>query len=339
MLYDTASRASRPSRRFARVLLALVAALILLGSAMLAASASATLVKFEADWQDDGTILVVWETSKEVDSIAFFLYRAESETGPWDDYYDFEPATGVSSGATYLFMDDEVTEGITYWYYLEELDYDGNSSFHGPIMATEEAFFATSTKTSGTRSATSTPIATTKPGQDSVPTATRLYTNTPPPTAAGTSLPAQTQSPPQSGGTVPTTASRSGSPLVTTPTPVGGVPPAPSDPPSPEATATPEGGQIQLTDTPTVAEAPTLQTLQQTPNPSPPTQQLAAAPKEFSQPLLDVSAARATSAPPVQAPRNSVANPRVVLLLGISTLAAAAILGALALLIWRRRAR
>jgi hypothetical protein len=320
-----AIRASRPAHKLARVIVALIAAAVLLGSALRDASASITLIKFEAAWQDNGTIRVVWETSSENGSVAYFLYRAKAESGPWEDYYDFEAATGYEDhGATYAFVDDEVTEGVTYWYRLEELDYDGNSSFHGPIMAVEGAISATSTSTSGTRSATSTPTS-----------GTNLLTSTP----TATQRPRQ-DSTPGAGGTVSVMASpRPGSPLVTTPTPIGGIPPAPPATLSPEVTATSEDQQIQQTDTPTVTTAPTLQPSQQSPTPLPSPQPIAAAPKETSQPLLDAAAAQTPPAPPAETRRNNTASSRLALLLGASALAAAAILGAVVLLIWRRRSR
>jgi hypothetical protein len=114
--------------------MALCTAAILVGSAPSDTSAAVGLVKFEARCQADGSILVTWETSWEVDSVAFFLYRAESQDGPWDDYIDFEPAVGNDfTGATYSFVDNEVTPGITDWYRLEELASDDSSSFFGPV--------------------------------------------------------------------------------------------------------------------------------------------------------------------------------------------------------------
>lgn len=354
MTTHAAIRESRSAHNLARVLLTLIAAVTLLESATLDASASTRPVRFEAGWQDTGTvlanfeavwqnsstILVVWETEKEDNAIAFFLYRAESESGPWDDYYDFEPAAGdEATGAQYSFTDDEVTEGVTYWYRLEELDYDGASTFYGPIRASQGGISATSTPTtSGTRSATSTPTKTKTPGQDVAPTATRMYTNTPQPSGTGTPLPTQTQ-PPQPTGAVRATPAPPGSLQVTTPTPIGGIPPAPPATPIPEVTATPEGAQIQPTDTPTAVETPTSQPPQQTPPASPTAQGPSAGPKETSQPLLDASAAQVTPLPPSEAPRNNAPSSRLVLLLGAGTLAAAVILGALALIIWRRSAR
>ena len=326
---DISVRASRQAHQLALALLALVATIVLLGSAMLDAGALVDLVRFEASWQDDGSILVVWETSSEVDLTAFFVYRAESDSGPWDEQYiDFQPTAGNElAGATYSFVDFEVTQGTTYWYRLEEVDASSNSEYYGPIMATE-----------GTTSGTSTPTATEVPGQGSA-TTVRQYTNTPQPAGAGTPLPTQTRSPTRPVG-AKATPTRAGSPQVTTPTPIGGVAPtAAAAATVPEVTATLEARQIQPTASPTVVATPTLQPTQPAPTPSPTTRRSAATPKETSQPLLDASARQITPAPAPEASRNNAVNPRLALLLGISALAAAAILGALCLLIWRRRIR
>ena len=102
----------------------------------LTASPGSTLARFEARCQDDGTILVVWETSAEYNAVAYFLYRAESPDGPWDDYIDFEPAAGNEFiGATYSFLDNDVSQGVTYYYRLEEVAAHNCSAFFGPITA------------------------------------------------------------------------------------------------------------------------------------------------------------------------------------------------------------
>jgi hypothetical protein len=332
---DFAVRASRPANRLGRAFLTLCAAAILAALSLLDARAAVNMLKFAAVWQKDGTILVAWETSSELDSVAFFLYRSESQNGPWDDYIDFEPAEGNDfTGATYSFVDHEVTQGVTYWYRLEELAADNSSSFHGPITPSDSTSSATATATA-TRAATTRPTATERPGQSSNPTATRQYTNTPAPAGAGTSSPAQNQSPARFGGTVQPASTRSSGLMVTTPTPVGGVPAAEAPSPTPEVTDTPSGGQPE----PAVAETPVLQPTQPAPTPSPTVQQIAAAPKETSQPLLDASATQSTAAPSTEAPPTNGANSRLALLLGFGALAAAVLLGGIALLIWRGRSR
>jgi hypothetical protein len=329
---DPANQAHRPAGLVARILVALCVAAVLIAAPLPHVRAAVNLLSFAAVWQDNDTILVTWETSSELDAIAFFLYRAESQTGPWDDYIDFEPAAGNDfTGASYSFVDDEVTRGVTYYYRLEELAADDTSSFHGPITPGNGTSPATATST---RSATSRPTATERPGGSSNPTATRQYTNTPGPagTGAGASSPTQTQSAARSPGTAQAASTRSSGLMVTTPTPVGGVPLAEAPTPTPEVTVTPEGG-------PAGVSTPDLEPTPPAPTSSPTPRRIAAAPKETSQPLLDASATQSVSAAVTETPQDNGANSRLALLLGTGALAAAAILGALGLLIWRRRGR
>jgi hypothetical protein len=323
------------------VLVALCTAAILVAAPLSDARAAVTLVRFEASWQDDGTILVEWETSSELDSMAFFLYRGESQDVPRTDYIDFEPAAGnQDTGANYSFVDDTVTQGVTYYYLLEEVDASNNSTWQDPITPSAGPSEATATATTtATRSATSRPTATGKPGQGSNPTATRQYTNTPASTGAGTSSPTQTRSPAGSAPTAQAASTRSSGLMVTTPTPVGGAPVAEAPSPTPEMTATPEAAQPEPTVQPTAVETPILQPTQPAPTPTPTIQRVVVAPKETSQPLLDASATLSVSAPAAKAPPNNGAGSRLALLLGVGALATAAILGALALLILRRRGR
>jgi hypothetical protein len=321
---DIVHRTSRPANSLGRLILALATATLLVGPTMMNAGAAVDLVRFEAEWQDDGSVLVVWETSSELDSIAFFVYRSDSPSGPWTDYIDFEPAAGNEFiGATYSFVDTEVTQGATYYYYLEETADNGNSTFHGPIPVT----------TPGDASASPTSTRTGKPDQVSAATATRQYTNTPPPAGSGNVSPTQPSLPTQTVVPARSAPTRVLTPLVTTPTPIGGiVPTAAASSPTYTATATPEAEQIP----PTATETPTAPVAQETPSPT--AQQLAAVPKETSQPLLDSSATQLTPVAFTDAPQTSAASSRLPLFVGGGALLAAAALGVIALLIWRWRA-
>jgi hypothetical protein len=338
----TGYRPFRPDHKLALAFLALLVATILIGSTIMDAGAAVSLVRFEAKWQNDGSILVVWETSSELDSSAYFLFRAEDTRGPWTDYIDFEPAAGNDfMGATYTYVDNEVSQGATYYYRLEEVTNGGASNFYGPITATAAgSSSATATPTvSGTPPATATPTATGKPEQDLPVTATRQYDNTPQPAGSGAALPTQSNTPAPHEAAAASAPTRASAPLVTTPTPVGET--AATIAASSAAltiTPTPGGEQVQPTLVATGSEIPTLPPAQDTPTPSPTLQRLAAAPAETSQPLLDVSATQPAPAPVTKAPQNNPPRSRLVLFLGGGALAAAAALGALALLIWRWRA-
>ena len=79
-----------------------------------------------------------WATASETDNYAFFLYR--SETGNAADAVEISggiPAQGVGgAGAQYTFTDDTVSAGVTYHYWLVDVDTGGVSTWHPPIELT-----------------------------------------------------------------------------------------------------------------------------------------------------------------------------------------------------------
>lgn len=84
-------------------------------------------------------ILVEWETVSEVDNVGFNLYRTDSAEGPRTQLNaglirSLLPP-GSPEGASYLFVDESVRPGVTYSYWLEDVDVHGISTFHGPVSA------------------------------------------------------------------------------------------------------------------------------------------------------------------------------------------------------------
>ena len=97
------------------------------------------LVSFEATAEDD-SVLLTWETATERDMAGFHLLRSRVEAGGYERIAgSLIPAEGDAfSGATYEFVDDDVTDG-TYYYKLEAVDLTGASEFFGPVDATIES--------------------------------------------------------------------------------------------------------------------------------------------------------------------------------------------------------
>lgn len=96
-----------------------------------AATTAIELASFEAT-VDKGAATLFWETATEVDNAGFNLYRAKSEDGDYAKINDtLIPARGNAvSGANYSFVD---TPGKgTFYYKLEDVDYNGASAMHGP---------------------------------------------------------------------------------------------------------------------------------------------------------------------------------------------------------------
>ncbi|HOV47861.1 MAG TPA: SdrD B-like domain-containing protein [Anaerolineae bacterium] len=96
------------------------------------------LVAFSAEPQGNA-IRVTWETAQELDNLGFNLYRGESAAGPWTRLNaELIPAQnpGATFGATYEWLDADVTPDATYFYRLEDVDIYGASTFHGPVSTT-----------------------------------------------------------------------------------------------------------------------------------------------------------------------------------------------------------
>ncbi len=81
-----------------------------------------------------GHIALEWATVSEINNLGFNLYRSESAAGP-ETQLTFTPsqAPGSSMGAAYEWVDFKVTPGVTYWYWLEDIDLAGLRTLHGPI--------------------------------------------------------------------------------------------------------------------------------------------------------------------------------------------------------------
>jgi hypothetical protein len=72
-------------------------------------------------------VVVTWETASEVDTAGFYLYRADSPSGPFILLNATPiPAQGDPlTGSSYRFEDRGVKWGQTYYYRLEELERSG----------------------------------------------------------------------------------------------------------------------------------------------------------------------------------------------------------------------
>ena len=82
-----------------------------------------------------------WVTESEVDNLGFHVYRAVSEDGEYERLTSelIEEAGNTSTQQTYSFTDVRLTNGVTYWYKLEDVAFDGTRTMHGPISVTPQA--------------------------------------------------------------------------------------------------------------------------------------------------------------------------------------------------------
>lgn len=86
----------------------------------------------------DGQVVVSWSTALELDNLGFHLYRSTSADGVYTRVTS-QPIPGLGSspvGASYQYVDDGVTNGVTYFYELEDIETTGRTKRHGPVSAT-----------------------------------------------------------------------------------------------------------------------------------------------------------------------------------------------------------
>ena len=96
-----------------------------------------TLVSFTARPRRD-SILLRWETATELDNLGFHLYRAESPEGARTRLNaDLIPSRnpGSPAGAVYTWRDRGAQPGVTYYYWLADVDVRGTTTLHGPETA------------------------------------------------------------------------------------------------------------------------------------------------------------------------------------------------------------
>lgn len=96
-----------------------------------------TLAEFTAT-AGESSIELAWSTADEVDNVGFNLYRAESEDGERVLVNEtLIPAAnpGSTEGAAYSYTDTGVVPGVTYFYWLGDVDVSGVETFHGPASA------------------------------------------------------------------------------------------------------------------------------------------------------------------------------------------------------------
>jgi hypothetical protein len=86
----------------------------------------------------DASILLEWQTSAEIDSLGFNLYRSDGLDAPQVQLNQglvLSQMPGSSMGSRYRFTDAAVEMGVTYRYWLEEVDIYGRRTQYGPVTA------------------------------------------------------------------------------------------------------------------------------------------------------------------------------------------------------------
>lgn len=85
-------------------------------------------------------ITVEWSTANELNTAGFNVLRAESRGGPFIQLNDqiISSSDNPVSGGDYEFQDSNVQAGGTYYYILEEVEFNGKTNQHGPVVQQAE---------------------------------------------------------------------------------------------------------------------------------------------------------------------------------------------------------
>lgn len=78
-----------------------------------------------------------WTTASEVDNAGFYVFRGDSREGPFKLLNEVMiPGAGNSeTPSKYVFDDQDVEQGRTYYYYLESISLQGVKEKFSPVMS------------------------------------------------------------------------------------------------------------------------------------------------------------------------------------------------------------
>lgn len=94
------------------------------------------LVEFRAEVFAN-QVRLIWETATELDNMGFNLYRASSPSGERTRINDeLIPGRGTGLGGSYQFDDPGMLDDGTYYYWLEDVEYNFSTREHGPLRVT-----------------------------------------------------------------------------------------------------------------------------------------------------------------------------------------------------------
>jgi hypothetical protein len=76
------------------------------------------------------SLTIQWTTESELDTIGFNLYRADTAEGEFVKINNelIPPAADPFIGGEHTFVDEDVSRGNTYYYQLETVDRNGNTT-------------------------------------------------------------------------------------------------------------------------------------------------------------------------------------------------------------------
>ncbi len=94
-----------------------------------------------AAFAGDGQIILRWQTASEINNAGFIILRSTEELSGYkqvDSYRDNPDLKGAgttSAENNYNWIDRNVSNNLTYWYKLVDVDINGRRTEHGPVAA------------------------------------------------------------------------------------------------------------------------------------------------------------------------------------------------------------
>ena len=90
-------------------------------------------------------VLLKWSTASEINNLGFNIKRSIYKNGPYEEIDSYKYNQNLKGAGTssqrndYSYLDEQVLNGSTYWYKLEDIDINGLRAEHGPVFATPQA--------------------------------------------------------------------------------------------------------------------------------------------------------------------------------------------------------
>jgi len=83
-------------------------------------------------------IEIKWETETEFDTAGFNIYRSEDKIGPFEQINNtlIPSSSDAAAGGSYSFIDENVRRDQTYYYRLEDVEFDNSKKLHEQISVT-----------------------------------------------------------------------------------------------------------------------------------------------------------------------------------------------------------
>jgi len=92
---------------------------------------------FTSQYLLPSSIEISWETESEFDTVGFNVLRSDSATGPFTRINEITIPGSADpvAGGSYQYADPDVEPGSTYYYRLEDVEFDNTSQLHEIIEA------------------------------------------------------------------------------------------------------------------------------------------------------------------------------------------------------------